>query len=87
MEERNHWSLLREEWEVVWVSPSGSDEYEQGSEACTFIETRSNSLQLLVRANVPKQKMMKEVLWLLQAINEELLDDLEHDIPPGWIRG
>jgi DNA-binding XRE family transcriptional regulator len=30
--------------------------------------------------------MAKEVNGLLQAINEGLLDDLDHDIPPGsWI--
>jgi hypothetical protein len=83
MIEKNPWSRLREDWEVGWVSPSGTDEFEQGLVASTFIVTRSHSLSLLLRANVPEEQMVKELVGLLQAIYAGLLDDLEHYIPPG----
>jgi hypothetical protein len=86
MSEGNHWSRVREEWEVMWIKPSGKDGVGDPPVPLTFLVTRSGSLQLLLKANVSQQQMAKEVNGLLQAINEGLLDDLEHDIPPGsWI--
>ncbi len=87
MRESGAWSRVREEWEVVWVKPTtAKDEFGEPSGPHTFIVTRSDSLQLLLRPNVSQQQMVKELLGLLQGVNEGLLDDLEHDIPPGnWI--
>jgi hypothetical protein len=86
MREGNPWSRLREEWEVVWVKPSGKDGVGEPSVPHTFLVSRSGSLQLFLQAKASQQQMAKEVNGLLQAINEGLLDDLDHDIPPGsWI--
>jgi hypothetical protein len=86
MNQNNPWSRVREEWEVVWVSPSGTDEFEQGLAPSTFIVTRSDSMSLLLKGNVSEKQVTKELVGLLQAVTEGLLDDLEHDIPPGqWL--
>ncbi len=84
MGEINPWSRVTEDWEVMWVKPSSKDEFGDPPAPHTFIVTRSNSLQLLLRTTVSQQKMTRELLGLLQAINEGLLDDLEHDIPPDF---
>lgn len=86
MREGNPWSRLREEWEVLWVKPSGKDGFGEPPFPHTYLVTRSGSLELLLRANASQQQVVKELVGLLEAINEGLLDDLEHDIPPGnWI--
>jgi hypothetical protein len=86
MREGNPWSCLREKWEVLWVKPSGEDGFGEPAFPHAFVVTRSSSLKLLLQANVSQQQMVKELVKLLEAINEGLLDDLEHDIPPGnWI--
>ncbi len=81
MKENDAWSRVREDWEVVWVKPSAKLEPDEPPIPHTFLVTRSESLQLLLRANVSKQQMTKELLGLLQGVNGGLLDDLEHDIP------
>jgi hypothetical protein len=86
MSESNAWSHLREEWEVEWVKPSGKDGFGDPPFPYAFVVTRSESLKLLMVANVPEEQMVKELVGLLQAVSAGLLDDLEHDIPPAqWI--
>lgn len=88
MREGNPWSRLREKWEVLWVKPSGKDGFGEPAFPHTFVVTRSGSLQLLLQANVSQQEMVKELVGLLEAINEGLLELVEHDIPPSdWISG
>lgn len=86
MKENDAWSRVREDWEVVWVKPSAKLEPDDPPFPHTFLVTRSESLKLLLRANVSKQQMTREILGLLQGINGGLLEDLEHDIPPAlWL--
>jgi hypothetical protein len=82
MREGNPWSRLREEWEVLWVKPSGKDGLGDPAFPHTYVVTRSGSLKLLLQANVSQQQMVKELVGLLEAINEGLLDDLEHEVVP-----
>jgi len=85
MREDNHWARLREEWEVVWVKPTGKEGCEDPTPS-TFIVTRSDSMSLLLKGNVSEQQVAKELVGLLQAVTGGLLDDLEHDIPPAhWV--
>ena len=84
MSESNPWSRLRETWEVVFMNPSSKDEFGDPPVAHLYTVTRSDSLRLLLRASVPQQQMTRELHGLLQAINEGLLDDLEHEIPLGY---
>ncbi len=81
MGENDAWSRVREDWEVIWVKPTAKMEPDEPPFPHTFLVTRSESLQLLLRKNVSEQQMTKELVGLLQAINGGLLDDLEHDIP------
>jgi hypothetical protein len=86
MSESNAWSRLHEDWEVRWIKPSSKNEFGEPPFPHAFVVTRSESLQLLMVANVSEEQMVKELVGLLQAVSAGLLDDLEHDIPPAqWM--
>jgi hypothetical protein len=86
MNQNNPWSRLREEWEVIWVKPSYKNEFDEPPYPHAFVVTRSDSMSLLLKGNASKKQVTKELVGLQEAIKGGLLDDLEHDIPPGnWI--
>lgn len=86
MSEGNPWSRLMEDWEVIWVKPTVKMESDEPPFPHAFFVTRSKALELLLRANTSEQQVKREIIGLLHAINEGLLDDLEHDIPPArWL--
>ncbi len=85
MSEINPWARLREEWEIGWVKPTGKVGCEDPTPS-TFIVTRSDSMSLLLKGKASEKQVTKELVGLLQAVTEGLLDDLEHDITPGqWL--
>jgi hypothetical protein len=73
---------LMRDWKIVWATSGTYGEFEEGPVPHAFLVSRSNSLELLLRVNVSKQQMMKELHQLRKGIDEGLLDDLCCDLPP-----
>jgi len=74
-------SRVRDNWEVQWVSHGIYGIPAKGPVTHAFLSTWSESNELLLRKNVSKKQIVKELLGLVDAINEGLLEDLEQEIP------
>ena len=70
-------------WKIEWATLGTYGKFQEGPVPHAFLVTRTISLELLLRRNVTRQQLVRELLELAQAINAGgLLDELEHEIPP-----
>jgi hypothetical protein len=83
MNEDSTISRFGELWKIAWATLGTYGKFQEGPVPHAFLVTRTNSLELLLRRNVSRQQLVRELLELAQAINDGgLLDELEHEIPP-----